>query len=196
MTGLVVFSKKLKGELLESGPKTNEDNIISKDKKEGRAKKVAHTGKAGILFDEDDVEKNDTQADVTSNGDGENCEVEKEATGSRNSRGKDRYDAMISIFRLKCMYMFVLVLLQTELAKRNCWTEELSIFSATIVHEILQIKGARNNAFQSGKFIKMVEHYTNAIMRNIKSRPFAAICLCNRAAAHQSLGNVIDAIAY
>nr|GEV75342.1 myb domain protein 4r1 [Tanacetum cinerariifolium] len=85
------FNKPL---LLESGPKTNEDNKISKDKKRtvgkdrpGRAKKVAHTGKARKLVDEDVVENNDSQADVTSNGDGENCGVEKEATGSRKSQG-------------------------------------------------------------------------------------------------------------
>ncbi|GJY37382.1 Myb domain protein 4r1 [Tanacetum coccineum] len=89
------FNKPL---LLESGPKTNEDNIISKDKKRrtigkdrpGRAKKVAHTGKARKLVDEDVVENNDSQADVTSNGDGENCGVEKEATGPRKSQGKER----------------------------------------------------------------------------------------------------------
>ncbi|GKC36103.1 hypothetical protein Tco_1048487, partial [Tanacetum coccineum] len=82
----------------ESGPKANEDNITSKDKKRRtvgkdrprRAKKVAHTRKARKLADEDDVENNDGQADVTSNGDGENCEVEKEATGSWKSQGKER----------------------------------------------------------------------------------------------------------
>nr|GEV48089.1 myb domain protein 4r1 [Tanacetum cinerariifolium] len=81
------FNKPL---LLESGPKANEDNIISKDKKRRtvgkdrprRAKKVAHARKARKLVDEDDLEDNDGQADVTSNGDGENSEVEKEATGS------------------------------------------------------------------------------------------------------------------
>lgn len=30
---------------------------------------------------------------------------------------------------------------------------------------------------------------------SIESRSFAAICLCNRAAAHQALGEVVDAIA-
>nr|GEW08760.1 DnaJ domain, zinc finger, CCHC-type, tetratricopeptide-like helical domain protein [Tanacetum cinerariifolium] len=82
-----------------------------------------------------------------------------------------------------------------QLAPSETKTEEPSLFSATTVHELLQIKSAGNDAFQSGKFIEAVEHYTNAIMRSIESRPFAAICLCNRAAAHQSLGNVIDAIA-
>ena len=60
---------------------------------------------------------------------------------------------------------------------------------------LYQLQSAGNDAFQSGKYIEAVEHYTNAIMRSIESRPVAAICLCNRAAAHQSLGNVIDAIA-
>ncbi|PWA34733.1 dnaJ domain, Zinc finger, CCHC-type, Tetratricopeptide-like helical domain protein [Artemisia annua] len=82
-----------------------------------------------------------------------------------------------------------------QLAPSETKTEEPSLFSAVTVHELLQIKSAGNDAFQSGKYIEAVEHYTNAIMRSIESRPFAAICLCNRAAAHQSLGNVIDAIA-
>ncbi|PWA72019.1 myb domain protein 4r1 [Artemisia annua] len=89
------FNKPL---LLESGPKANEDNIISRDKKRrtvgkdgpGRAKKVAHTRKARNLVDEDDVENNDGQADITSNGDGENCEVEKEATEKSKSKRKER----------------------------------------------------------------------------------------------------------
>lgn len=29
----------------------------------------------------------------------------------------------------------------------------------------------------------------------MESRPFAAICFCNRAAAHQALGQIADAIA-
>ncbi|KAL7189846.1 hypothetical protein ACSBR1_039473 [Camellia fascicularis] len=33
------------------------------------------------------------------------------------------------------------------------------------------------------------------VSSNIKSRPFAAICFCHRAAAHQSLGQIADAIA-
>ncbi|GKD42186.1 DnaJ domain, zinc finger, CCHC-type, tetratricopeptide-like helical domain protein, partial [Tanacetum coccineum] len=72
-------------------------------------------------------------------------------------------------------------------------TKEPSLFSAVTVRELLQIKSAGNDAFQSGKYIEAVKHYTNAIM-SIESRPFAATCLCNRAAAHQNLGNVIDAI--
>lgn len=34
-----------------------------------------------------------------------------------------------------------------------------------------------------------------ALSRNVESRPFTAICLCNRAAAHQALGQIVDAIA-
>ena len=40
-----------------------------------------------------------------------------------------------------------------------------------------------------------MEHYSNAINQSIESRHFIAICLCNRAATHQALGKVIDAIA-
>lgn len=40
-----------------------------------------------------------------------------------------------------------------------------------------------------------MEHYTVALSHNIGSRPFSAICLCNRAAAHQALRQITDAIA-
>jgi DnaJ family protein C protein 7 len=46
-----------------------------------------------------------------------------------------------------------------------------------------------------GKYKEAVESYTVALSRNIKSRPFAAVCYCNRAAAHQALGLIADAIA-
>ncbi|GKD55822.1 DnaJ domain, zinc finger, CCHC-type, tetratricopeptide-like helical domain protein, partial [Tanacetum coccineum] len=40
-----------------------------------------------------------------------------------------------------------------------------------------------------------VEIYSDAIMRSIESRHSTAKCLCNRVAAHQALGKIIDAIA-
>lgn len=43
--------------------------------------------------------------------------------------------------------------------------------------------------------MEAIEHYTAAISSSVESRPFAAICCCNRAAAHQALGQIIDAIA-
>lgn len=43
--------------------------------------------------------------------------------------------------------------------------------------------------------MEAIEHYTAAISSSVESRPFAAICFCNRAAAHQALGQIIDAIA-
>lgn len=55
-------------------------------------------------------------------------------------------------------------------------------------------QNAGNEAFQSGKHTEAVEHYTAAISKSIESLPFAAVCFCNRAAAHQSLGEIIDAI--
>ncbi|GKC60124.1 DnaJ domain, tetratricopeptide-like helical domain protein, partial [Tanacetum coccineum] len=51
-----------------------------------------------------------------------------------------------------------------------------------------------NVAFQCGKYTEAVEHYTAAISKSVKSHSFAAFCFCNRAAAHQSLGEIIDAI--
>lgn len=54
---------------------------------------------------------------------------------------------------------------------------------------------AGNEAFKSGKYTEAIEHYTAAISSSVESRPFAAICFCNRAAAHQALGQIVDAIA-
>lgn len=54
---------------------------------------------------------------------------------------------------------------------------------------------AGNEAFQSRKYTDAIEYYTIALSSNVESRPFAAICLCNRAAAYQALGQTADAIA-
>lgn len=71
--------------------------------------------------------------------------------------------------------------------------ESLSSLAVT-VRELLHCKNAGNEAFQSGKYAEAVEHYTAAISKSIESRSFAAVCFCNRAAAHQSLGGIVDAI--
>ncbi|PWA86445.1 dnaJ domain, Tetratricopeptide-like helical domain protein [Artemisia annua] len=71
--------------------------------------------------------------------------------------------------------------------------DSLSSLAATI-RELLQCKNAGNVAFQSGKYSEAVEQYTAAISKSVKSHSFAAVCFCNRAAAHQSLGEIIDAI--
>ena len=44
------------------------------------------------------------------------------------------------------------------------------------------------------KYTEAIEEYTVALSTNIKSCPFVAICFCNRAAAHQALGQITDAI--
>ncbi|KAL6145189.1 hypothetical protein ACLB2K_055877 [Fragaria x ananassa] len=72
---------------------------------------------------------------------------------------------------------------------------ESSISLAATIRELLSHKDTGNDAFRSGKHTEAVEHYTVALSRNIGSRPFSAICLCNRAAAHQALGQITDAIA-
>ncbi|KAL2320716.1 hypothetical protein Fmac_029685 [Flemingia macrophylla] len=67
--------------------------------------------------------------------------------------------------------------------------------------KLLQMKAealclrAGNENFKLGKYTEAVENYTAALSCNIKSRPFVAICFCNRAAAHQALGQIADAIA-
>ncbi|KAI3960806.1 hypothetical protein MKW98_026198 [Papaver atlanticum] len=63
-----------------------------------------------------------------------------------------------------------------------------------IVRELLSHKAAGNEAFQSGKHSEAIEHYTSALSCNIESRPFGAICFCNRAAAYKALGQIPDAI--
>ncbi|KAL8129366.1 hypothetical protein V2J09_018521 [Rumex salicifolius] len=56
-------------------------------------------------------------------------------------------------------------------------------------------KSAGNAAYQAGNHAEAVEHYTAALSCNAQSRPFAAVCVGNRAAAYQALGQILDAIA-
>lgn len=82
-----------------------------------------------------------------------------------------------------------------KLAPAETKTEGPSSLSAATVSELLRLKSAGNEAYQAGRHREAVGHYSNALLRSIECRPFAAICLCNRAAAHQALGEVVDAIA-
>ncbi|KAJ1420649.1 Tetratricopeptide-like helical domain superfamily [Sesbania bispinosa] len=66
---------------------------------------------------------------------------------------------------------------------------------AATVHELLHHKTAGNEAYQAGRHTEAVEHYTSALSCNVESRPFAAVCYCNRAAAYKALGQITDAIA-
>ncbi|KAK7264065.1 hypothetical protein RJT34_31668 [Clitoria ternatea] len=66
---------------------------------------------------------------------------------------------------------------------------------AATVRELLHLKTAGNAAFQAGRHAEAVEHYTSALSCNVESRPFSAVCYCNRAAAFKALGQIIDAIA-
>lgn len=66
---------------------------------------------------------------------------------------------------------------------------------AVTIRELLCYKAAGNAAFQSGKHAEAVEHYTAAVSCNFESRPFTAICFCNRAAAYRAMGQISDAIA-
>ncbi|GAB2295567.1 hypothetical protein Dimus_029728 [Dionaea muscipula] len=81
--------------------------------------------------------------------------------------------------------------------KQGCETkypETLHPLAATI-HELQKHKNAGNEAFQSGRHAEAIAHYSSAISSSLESRPFAAICFCNRAAAYQALGQITDAIA-
>ncbi|XVE75558.1 hypothetical protein DITRI_Ditri12bG0103100 [Diplodiscus trichospermus] len=72
---------------------------------------------------------------------------------------------------------------------------EMSVSLAVTIRELLRLKNAGNEAVRSGRYTEAVEQYTIALSSNVESRPFAAICFCNRAAAHQALGQIADAIA-
>ncbi|KAI7755136.1 hypothetical protein M8C21_026006, partial [Ambrosia artemisiifolia] len=61
--------------------------------------------------------------------------------------------------------------------------------------QVRPLKDEGNKAFKGGKYREAVKHYSKAIMQSIESKSFTAICLCNRAAALQALGEVTDAIA-
>lgn len=72
--------------------------------------------------------------------------------------------------------------------------DSLAPFLANI-RDLLRHKAAGNEAFQVGKHAEAVEHYTAALACNGDSRPYNAVCFCNRAAASQALGHIADAIA-
>ncbi|XP_024984778.1 uncharacterized protein LOC112520616 isoform X2 [Cynara cardunculus var. scolymus] len=73
--------------------------------------------------------------------------------------------------------------------------QESAIPLADTIRELLSRKAAGNEAYKSGKHTEAVEHYTAALSSKVESRPFAAICFCNRAAAYRALGQITDAIA-
>ncbi|PSR90167.1 DnaJ subfamily C member like [Actinidia chinensis var. chinensis] len=66
---------------------------------------------------------------------------------------------------------------------------------AGTIRELVRHKAAGNEAFQSGKHAEAAEHYTAALSCTVESRPFAAVCFCNRAAAYKAMGQIVDAIA-
>ncbi|KAF8724201.1 hypothetical protein HU200_021221 [Digitaria exilis] len=71
--------------------------------------------------------------------------------------------------------------------------ESILSFSMAL-SELLRLKAAGNEAFQSGKYLEAVEHYTTALLSNNESLRFLAVCFCNRAAAYQAMGQILDAI--
>ncbi|CAM0955799.1 unnamed protein product [Alopecurus aequalis] len=70
-------------------------------------------------------------------------------------------------------------------------------FSAlsTSIRQLLSFKAAGNESFQARRYSEAVEQYSAALACNSDSRPFSAVCFCNRAAAYQALGQLTDAIA-
>ncbi|XP_047970915.1 uncharacterized protein LOC125214080 [Salvia hispanica] len=84
---------------------------------------------------------------------------------------------------------------QLSLIERGSRNLESMIPLAGTIRELLHHKAAGNEAYKSGKHSEAVEHYTAAISCSVESRPFTAICFCNRAAAYRSMGQPLDAIA-
>ncbi|KAL6498470.1 hypothetical protein OROHE_026567 [Orobanche hederae] len=74
-------------------------------------------------------------------------------------------------------------------------TQESWIALAATIRELLSLRKSGNEAFNSGRYAEAIENYTSAISKSLESRPFMAICFCNRAAAYQSINQIVDAIA-
>ncbi|XP_051202988.1 uncharacterized protein [Lolium perenne] len=75
-------------------------------------------------------------------------------------------------------------------ASRKCFSS-----LSTSIRQLLSFKAAGNEAFQARRYSEAVEQYSSALACNSESRPFSAVCFCNRAAAYQALGQLTDAIA-
>ncbi|XP_057783836.1 uncharacterized protein LOC131001452 isoform X2 [Salvia miltiorrhiza] len=73
-------------------------------------------------------------------------------------------------------------------------TGESSIVLAANIRELLSLKKSGNEAFNSGRYTEAIDNYTTAISKSFESRAFMAVCYCNRAAAYQSLSQIVDAI--
>ncbi|XP_047095411.1 uncharacterized protein LOC124707765 isoform X2 [Lolium rigidum] len=75
-------------------------------------------------------------------------------------------------------------------ASRKCFSS-----LSTSIRQLLSFKAAGNESFQARRYSEAVEQYSSALACNSESRPFSAVCFCNRAAAYQALGQLTDAIA-
>ncbi|XP_052185716.1 uncharacterized protein LOC127797154 isoform X2 [Diospyros lotus] len=78
--------------------------------------------------------------------------------------------------------------------KSGSKTLESLIPLAGTIRILVHHKASGNEAFQSGRHAEAVEHYTAALSCTVESRPFAAVCFCNRSAAYKAMGQIIDAI--
>ncbi|KAL5729170.1 hypothetical protein ACHQM5_002155 [Ranunculus cassubicifolius] len=56
------------------------------------------------------------------------------------------------------------------------------------------LKTVATEAFQSGRHLEAIEHYTTALTLTLESPPFAAICFYKRAASREALGKVREAL--
>ncbi|KAL4571735.1 hypothetical protein LXL04_018500 [Taraxacum kok-saghyz] len=137
------------------------------------------------------------------------CEKSLPSAESNCAKNHTSYEGQISHLKLwrwrmmaRCYFRmgnFDLALVTLEkyeqLSSDQNKSDDPSSFSAATVSELLRCKSAGNEAYKSGRHKEAIKHYTKALQMSIESKSFAAICLCNRAAAHQALGEVIDAIA-
>ncbi|KAH9293543.1 hypothetical protein KI387_041248, partial [Taxus chinensis] len=82
-----------------------------------------------------------------------------------------------------------------ERTDRGVQKEKLIIETAAEAAQATDWQAAGNEAFQANKFAEAERHYTAALTCNTESRPFTAVCFCNRAAASHAQGHIADAIA-
>ncbi|KAL6849961.1 hypothetical protein ACP4OV_020588 [Aristida adscensionis] len=99
--------------------------------------------------------------------------------------------------KLEEAHQFIKKYEQATLLECRCGKQSQQLISpfSTAISELLRLKAAGNEAFQAGKYSEAVEYYTAALLSNTESLSFSAICLCNRAAAYQAMGQILDAIA-
>ncbi|XP_042470128.1 dnaJ homolog subfamily C member 7-like [Zingiber officinale] len=93
------------------------------------------------------------------------------------------------------LYLLESIYSQTKKITLDSSNSDSSTSLYASICELLRLKAAGNQAFKEERHLDAIKHYSAVLAFNIESRPFAAICLCNHAAAYQAVGQITDAIA-